>query len=83
MHPNQITQREAELMQGAPEVFATAAEKRHIGPDLKTLHTKFGAVTLEDDFLSVASAIRAQSDDRCDTPDVRARQLRDEQQSCG
>ena len=57
---------EAELLQRAAKVFATAAEKREAGPDLKTLHAKIGQLTLQNDFCparSVVSAMRAQSDD--------------------
>jgi transposase-like protein len=54
VHPNQITQWKAELMQRAAEVFATAAEKREAGPDIKTLHAKIGQLALENDFLSGA-----------------------------
>ena len=35
-------------------MFATAAEKRDAGPDLKTLHAKIGQLTLENDFLEGA-----------------------------
>ena len=54
VHPNQITQWKTELLQRASEVFATVAEKREAAPDLKTLHTKIGQLTLENDFLSIA-----------------------------
>jgi transposase len=68
VHPNQITQWKTELLQRAAEVFATAAEKREGGPDIKTLHAKIGQLALENDLScparSVASAMRAQSDDR-------------------
>ena len=52
VHPNQITQWKTELLQRATEVFATAAEKREAGPDIKTLHAKIGQLALENDFLS-------------------------------
>lgn len=54
VHPNQITQWKTELMQRAAEVFASAAEKRETGPDVKTLHAKIGQLALENDFLSNA-----------------------------
>jgi transposase len=54
VHPNQITQWKTELLQRAAEVFATAAEKRGAGPDIKTLHAKIGQLALENDFLSGA-----------------------------
>ena len=54
VHPNQITQWKTELMQRAVEVFASAAERREVGPDVKTLHAKIGQLALENDFLSHA-----------------------------
>jgi len=50
VHPNQISQWRAELLARAAEVFATAADKRDAGPDLKTLHAKIGQLALENDF---------------------------------
>lgn len=54
VHANQIAQWKQELLQRAAEVFATAAERREQGPDIKTLHAKIGQLSLENDFLSVA-----------------------------
>ena len=67
VHPNQITQWKTDLLQRASEVFATAAEKREAGPDIKMLHAKIGQLHWKAIFCparSVASAMRAQSDDR-------------------
>ena len=55
VHPNQITQWRAQLLEGASGVFGNAA-KAEAAPamDVKTLHAKIGALTLENDCLSGA-----------------------------
>jgi hypothetical protein len=35
-------------------VFASAADKREQGPDIKSLHAKIGQLALENDFLAGA-----------------------------
>ena len=54
IHPNHIGQWRAELLERAAEVFATAAERRDPGLDIKTLHAKIGQLALENDFLEGA-----------------------------
>jgi transposase len=55
VHPNQITQWRAQLLEGASGVFGDAV-KAEAAPavDVKMLHAKIGELTLENDFLSGA-----------------------------
>src|SRR5260370_33709636 len=56
VHANQITQWKAQLLEGAAGVFGgePKAEPAAAAVDLKTLHAKIGALTLENDFLEGA-----------------------------
>ena len=54
VHPNQITQWEAELLERAVELFASVVDKREQVPDIKSLHAKIGQLALENDFLAGA-----------------------------
>ena len=56
VHPNQITAWKAQLAAGAVGVFGSGPAGSSAAPavDLKVLHAKIGALTLENDFLSGA-----------------------------
>ena len=55
VHPNQVTQWKAQLLDGAVEVFAGGAAPAP-AVDVKSLHAKIGELTLENDFLEGALA---------------------------
>jgi transposase len=52
VHANQITQWKSQLLEGAVDVFGgeAKADPAAVAVDLKTLHAKIGALTLENDF---------------------------------
>jgi transposase len=56
LHPNQITQWKAQLLDGAAGVFGSENRSESHGPavDLTVLHAKIGELTLENDFLAGA-----------------------------
>jgi transposase-like protein len=70
VHPNQITQWKAQLLDGAAGVFGSEPKAGPASPpvDVTTLHAKIGELTLVNDFWKARSAkpdcYRAQSDDR-------------------
>jgi transposase-like protein len=56
VHPNQITSWKAQLEEGASDVFGPGGNAAAQLPaiDVKSLHAKIGALTLENDFLEGA-----------------------------
>jgi transposase len=54
VHPNQIAQWKAQLLEGASGVFDGRPGRSEPAIDVKSLHAKIGELTLENDFLEGA-----------------------------
>src|SRR4051794_2380192 len=73
IHPNQITNWKARLLEGAVSLFGSDAAHPEVTPtvDLKVLHAKIGELTLEKDFLAGAlskAGLLSANDDRSRAP---------------
>jgi transposase len=54
VHPNQISEWKADLLERAVTVFQTPSDRREESIDVKALHAKIGQQALEIDFLASA-----------------------------
>ena len=54
VHPTQITQWKAQLLERAAEIFEGGSRSTEPPVDLKSLHAKIGELALENDFLEGA-----------------------------
>lgn len=54
VHPNQVTERQCQLLERAAGVFGGAVAPETPPVDLKALHAKIGQLTLENDLLDGA-----------------------------
>ena len=54
VHPNQITQWKAQLLEQASTAFEQGASSKEPPINIKTLHAKIGELALENDFLEGA-----------------------------
>jgi hypothetical protein len=54
VHLSQITQWNTQLLERAPGLFTTQAERQAAGPDAKALHSKIGQLATENAFVAGA-----------------------------
>jgi len=70
-HPNQITQRKAQQLERATDMFATPERAQTQGSSVEDLEAEIGQLTMVNDFLSarsIRSRVRAPSDGRSHRP---------------